>query len=59
MIILRFLTSWLQITVKMSNQVWLSQLKIHRAIAVIRAQKMVWGEQMALAVAFNSLCSLT
>jgi 2-dehydro-3-deoxyphosphogluconate aldolase / (4S)-4-hydroxy-2-oxoglutarate aldolase len=34
----------------MSNQVWLSQLKIHRAIAVIRAPKMVWGEKMAVAV---------
>ncbi|MFO5491990.1 MAG: bifunctional 4-hydroxy-2-oxoglutarate aldolase/2-dehydro-3-deoxy-phosphogluconate aldolase [Cuspidothrix sp.] len=34
----------------MSNQVWLSQLKKHRAIAVIRTSKMVLGEQMALAV---------
>jgi 2-dehydro-3-deoxyphosphogluconate aldolase/(4S)-4-hydroxy-2-oxoglutarate aldolase len=55
MIILRFLTSWLQITVKMSNQVWLSQLKIHRAIAVIRAQRMLWGEKMALAVASGGM----
>lgn len=52
---LRFLTSWLQVTVKMSNQVWLSQLKIHRAIAVIRAPKMVWGEQMAIAVASGGM----
>ena len=44
------MTSWLQVTVKMPNQVWLSQLKIHRAIAVIRAPKMIWGEKMALAV---------
>ena len=39
----------------MPNQVWLSQLKIHRAIAVIRAPKMVWGEQMALAVASGGM----
>ncbi|MBO1058211.1 MAG: bifunctional 4-hydroxy-2-oxoglutarate aldolase/2-dehydro-3-deoxy-phosphogluconate aldolase [Dolichospermum sp. JUN01] len=39
----------------MSNQVWLSQLKIHRAIAVIRAPKMVWGEQMAIAVASGGM----
>ena len=49
------MTSWLQVTVKMPNQVWLSQLKIHRAIAVIRAPKMVWGEQMALAVASGGM----
>ena len=49
------MTSWLQVTVKMSNQVWLSQLKIHRAIAVIRAPKMVWGEQMAIAVASGGM----
>ncbi|MBD2280143.1 MULTISPECIES: bifunctional 4-hydroxy-2-oxoglutarate aldolase/2-dehydro-3-deoxy-phosphogluconate aldolase [Nostocales] len=39
----------------MSNQVWLSQLKLHRAIAVIRAPKMVWGEKMALAVASGGM----
>jgi 2-dehydro-3-deoxyphosphogluconate aldolase/(4S)-4-hydroxy-2-oxoglutarate aldolase len=39
----------------MSNQVWLSHLKIHRAIAVIRAPKMVWGEKMALAVASGGM----
>jgi 2-dehydro-3-deoxyphosphogluconate aldolase/(4S)-4-hydroxy-2-oxoglutarate aldolase len=52
---LMFLTYLLQVTVKMSNQVWLSQLKIHRAIAVIRAPKMVWGEQMAIAVASGGM----
>ncbi|HLO83912.1 MAG TPA: bifunctional 4-hydroxy-2-oxoglutarate aldolase/2-dehydro-3-deoxy-phosphogluconate aldolase [Nostocaceae cyanobacterium] len=35
----------------MSNQVWLSLLRQNRAIAVIRAPKREWGEQMALAVA--------
>ena len=49
------MTFWLQVTVKMSNQVWLSRLKIHRAIAVIRAPKMVWGEQMAIAVASGGM----
>ncbi len=49
------MTSWLRVTVKMPNQVWLSQLKIHRAIAVIRAPKMVWGEQMAIAVASGGM----
>ena len=39
----------------MSNQVWLSQLKLHRAIAVVRAPKMVWGEKMALAVASGGM----
>ncbi|MTJ14336.1 bifunctional 4-hydroxy-2-oxoglutarate aldolase/2-dehydro-3-deoxy-phosphogluconate aldolase [Anabaena sp. UHCC 0187] len=39
----------------MPNQVWLSQLKIQRAIAVIRAPKMVWGEQMAIAVASGGM----
>jgi len=39
----------------MPNQVWLSQLKLHRAIAVIRAPKMVWGEKMALAVASGGM----
>jgi 2-dehydro-3-deoxyphosphogluconate aldolase / (4S)-4-hydroxy-2-oxoglutarate aldolase len=38
-----------------SNQVWLSQLQQHRAIAVIRAPKMAWGEQMALAVASGGM----
>jgi 2-dehydro-3-deoxyphosphogluconate aldolase / (4S)-4-hydroxy-2-oxoglutarate aldolase len=40
---------------KMSNQVWLSQLKIHRAIAVIRAPQMLWGEKMAIAVASGGM----
>ncbi|KYC40868.1 keto-deoxy-phosphogluconate aldolase [Scytonema hofmannii PCC 7110] len=35
----------------MSNQVWLSQLKEHKAIAVIRAPEISLGYQMALAVA--------
>jgi 2-dehydro-3-deoxyphosphogluconate aldolase/(4S)-4-hydroxy-2-oxoglutarate aldolase len=35
----------------MSNQVWLSQLREHRAIAVIRTSQPKKGEQMALAVA--------
>ncbi|BAZ86307.1 bifunctional 4-hydroxy-2-oxoglutarate aldolase/2-dehydro-3-deoxy-phosphogluconate aldolase [Dolichospermum compactum] len=39
----------------MPNQVWLSQLKLHRAIAVVRAPKMVWGEKMALAVASGGM----
>lgn len=39
----------------MSDQVWLSQLRQHRAIAVIRAPKMEMGEQMALAVASGGM----
>jgi 2-dehydro-3-deoxyphosphogluconate aldolase/(4S)-4-hydroxy-2-oxoglutarate aldolase len=39
----------------MSNQVWLSQLQKHRAIAVIRAPKIQWGEKMALAVASGGM----
>ncbi|MBD2293172.1 bifunctional 4-hydroxy-2-oxoglutarate aldolase/2-dehydro-3-deoxy-phosphogluconate aldolase [Anabaena sphaerica FACHB-251] len=39
----------------MSDQVWLSQLQQHRAIAVIRAPKMAWGEKMALAVASGGM----
>ncbi len=35
----------------MLHQAWLSQLQQHKAIAVIRAPKMAWGEQMAFAVA--------
>ena len=35
----------------MSDQTWLSKLKQHKAIAVIRTPKMYWGEQMAMAVA--------
>jgi 2-dehydro-3-deoxyphosphogluconate aldolase / (4S)-4-hydroxy-2-oxoglutarate aldolase len=50
-----FNTSWLQVTVKMSNQVWLSQLQQHRAIAVIRAPKMDLGEKMAAAVAVGGM----
>lgn len=39
----------------MPNQVWLSQLQKHRAIAVIRAPKIELGRQMALAVAFGGM----
>jgi 2-dehydro-3-deoxyphosphogluconate aldolase / (4S)-4-hydroxy-2-oxoglutarate aldolase len=39
----------------MSDQVWLSQLQQHRAIAVIRTPKMSWGEKMALAVASGGM----
>ncbi|MBD2386876.1 bifunctional 4-hydroxy-2-oxoglutarate aldolase/2-dehydro-3-deoxy-phosphogluconate aldolase [Cylindrospermum sp. FACHB-282] len=39
----------------MSDQVWLSQLQQHRAIAVIRGTKMEIGEQMALAVASGGM----
>ncbi|MBD2446230.1 bifunctional 4-hydroxy-2-oxoglutarate aldolase/2-dehydro-3-deoxy-phosphogluconate aldolase [Nostoc sp. FACHB-152] len=39
----------------MSNQVWLSQLRKNRAIAVIRASKMEIGEQMAMAVASGGM----
>ncbi|MFM2064352.1 MAG: hypothetical protein RLZZ507_4023 [Cyanobacteriota bacterium] len=39
----------------MSDQVWLSQLQQHRAIAVIRTPKMAWGEKMALAVASGGM----
>lgn len=39
----------------MSDQVWLSQLRKHRAIAVIRAPKIEIGEQMALAVASGGI----
>ncbi|AFZ26201.1 2-keto-3-deoxy-phosphogluconate aldolase [Cylindrospermum stagnale PCC 7417] len=39
----------------MSDQVWLSQLRKHRAIAVIRAPKIEIGEQMALAVASGGM----
>lgn len=35
----------------MSDQTWLSKLKQHKAIAVVRTPKMYWGEQMAMAVA--------
>ncbi|MHC5833279.1 MAG: bifunctional 4-hydroxy-2-oxoglutarate aldolase/2-dehydro-3-deoxy-phosphogluconate aldolase, partial [Nostoc sp.] len=35
----------------MPNQIWLSQLQKHRAIAVIRAPKIELGQQMAMAVA--------
>ncbi|NES99904.1 MAG: bifunctional 4-hydroxy-2-oxoglutarate aldolase/2-dehydro-3-deoxy-phosphogluconate aldolase [Sphaerospermopsis sp. SIO1G2] len=35
----------------MSNQDWSLKLTQHRAIAVIRTPKMMWGEKMALAVA--------
>ncbi|MBW4561973.1 MAG: bifunctional 4-hydroxy-2-oxoglutarate aldolase/2-dehydro-3-deoxy-phosphogluconate aldolase [Mojavia pulchra JT2-VF2] len=39
----------------MSNQVWLSQLQQHRAIAVIRAPKIELARQMALAVASGGM----
>ncbi|MCW5317152.1 bifunctional 4-hydroxy-2-oxoglutarate aldolase/2-dehydro-3-deoxy-phosphogluconate aldolase [Nostoc sp. KVJ3] len=39
----------------MSNQIWLSQLQKHRAIAVIRAPKMELGQQMAMAVASGGI----
>ncbi|MGJ5631741.1 bifunctional 4-hydroxy-2-oxoglutarate aldolase/2-dehydro-3-deoxy-phosphogluconate aldolase [Nostoc sp. CALU 1950] len=39
----------------MPNQVWLSQLQKHRAIAVIRASKIELGQQMAMAVAFGGM----
>ncbi|MBE9004601.1 bifunctional 4-hydroxy-2-oxoglutarate aldolase/2-dehydro-3-deoxy-phosphogluconate aldolase [Fortiea sp. LEGE XX443] len=39
----------------MSNQIWLSQLRKHRAIAVIRASTMELGEQMAMAVACGGM----
>ncbi|MHC0065579.1 bifunctional 4-hydroxy-2-oxoglutarate aldolase/2-dehydro-3-deoxy-phosphogluconate aldolase [Nostoc sp. UIC 10890] len=39
----------------MPNQVWLSQLQKHRAIAVIRAPKIELGQQMAMAVAFGGM----
>ena len=39
----------------MLNKIWLSQLKIHRAIAVVRAPKMEWGKKMALAVASGGM----
>jgi 2-dehydro-3-deoxyphosphogluconate aldolase / (4S)-4-hydroxy-2-oxoglutarate aldolase len=39
----------------MPNQNWLSQLRKHRAIAVIRADKLELGEQMAMAVASGGM----
>lgn len=39
----------------MSNQVWLSQLQQHRAIAVIRAPKIELARQMALTVASGGM----
>ncbi|MUG96533.1 bifunctional 4-hydroxy-2-oxoglutarate aldolase/2-dehydro-3-deoxy-phosphogluconate aldolase [Scytonema sp. UIC 10036] len=39
----------------MSNQLWLSQLKEHKAIAVIRAPEITLGYQMALAVASEGI----
>ncbi|WP_414566115.1 MULTISPECIES: bifunctional 4-hydroxy-2-oxoglutarate aldolase/2-dehydro-3-deoxy-phosphogluconate aldolase [unclassified Anabaena] len=39
----------------MPNQVWLSQLQTHRAIAVIRASKMKLAQQMAIAVASGGM----
>ncbi|MCC5636584.1 bifunctional 4-hydroxy-2-oxoglutarate aldolase/2-dehydro-3-deoxy-phosphogluconate aldolase [Nostoc sp. CHAB 5844] len=39
----------------MSNQVWLSQLRKNRAIAVIRASRIELGEQMAMAVASGGM----
>ncbi|MDZ8185988.1 MAG: bifunctional 4-hydroxy-2-oxoglutarate aldolase/2-dehydro-3-deoxy-phosphogluconate aldolase [Nostoc sp. ChiSLP02] len=39
----------------MSNQIWLSQLKKHQAIAVIRASEIELGRQMAMAVASGGM----
>lgn len=39
----------------MPNQVWLSQLQKHRAIAVIRAPEIELGRQMAMAVASGGM----
>jgi 2-dehydro-3-deoxyphosphogluconate aldolase / (4S)-4-hydroxy-2-oxoglutarate aldolase len=39
----------------MPNQIWLSQLQKHRAIAVIRAPKIELGQQMAIAVASGGM----
>ncbi|WP_414542124.1 bifunctional 4-hydroxy-2-oxoglutarate aldolase/2-dehydro-3-deoxy-phosphogluconate aldolase [Nostoc sp. CCY0012] len=39
----------------MPNQVWLSQLQKHRAIAVIRASKMKLAQQMAMSVAAGGM----
>ncbi len=45
----------LSFPVKMPNQIWLSQLQKHRAIAVIRAPKIELGQQMAMAVASGGM----
>ncbi len=39
----------------MSNHPWLTQVKKHRAIAVIRASKLELGRQMALAMAYGGI----
>ncbi|MEH1873540.1 bifunctional 4-hydroxy-2-oxoglutarate aldolase/2-dehydro-3-deoxy-phosphogluconate aldolase [Nostoc sp.] len=39
----------------MPNQIWLSQLQKHRAIAVIRASKIEVGREMAMAVASGGM----
>jgi 2-dehydro-3-deoxyphosphogluconate aldolase / (4S)-4-hydroxy-2-oxoglutarate aldolase len=39
----------------MPNQIWLSQLQKHRAIAVIRAPQMELGKQMGMAVASGGM----
>lgn len=39
----------------MPNEIWLSQLQKHRAIAVIRASKIEVGRQMAMAVASGGM----
>ncbi|MEH2373776.1 bifunctional 4-hydroxy-2-oxoglutarate aldolase/2-dehydro-3-deoxy-phosphogluconate aldolase [Nostoc sp.] len=39
----------------MPNQIWLSQLQKHRAIAVIRAPKIELGQEMAMAVASGGM----
>jgi len=44
-----------QVRARMANQVWLSQLRKNRAIAVIRASKIELGEQMAMAVASGGM----
>ena len=39
----------------MPNEIWLSQLQKHRAIAVIRASKIEVGQEMAMAVASGGM----
>ncbi|QHG17408.1 bifunctional 4-hydroxy-2-oxoglutarate aldolase/2-dehydro-3-deoxy-phosphogluconate aldolase [Nostoc sp. ATCC 53789] len=39
----------------MPNEIWLSQLQKHRAIAVIRAPKLEVGQEMAMAVASGGM----
>ena len=39
----------------MSNQIWLSKLQQNKAIAVVRAPKIEWGEKMSIAVASGGM----